>query len=247
MDNLFNDTIEQDNVKESAAIDDTVQEENVIPAEAADAPIVEVSDDQQEDQSQFRRLISGNEQKKKNLKKEIISWVATLVAAVIIALLLRSFVFIMVKVDGRSMNNTLQHENVVFVWRAGYIFDSPSRGDIIICHYPDANGEYTSDVNYVKRVIGLPGETVEIDKGAVYINGVRLVEPYVDAEVSDLGKDYKYNFTRVTLGEDEYFVMGDNRRNSKDSRYIGPIKEDQILGRSVFKVLPFDQFGQPTK
>lgn len=170
---------------------------------------------------------------KKDPVREVASWVFTLSLAVIIALLIRSFVFIIVQVDGSSMRDTLHDENRLFVWRAGYIFDSPQRGDIVICHYPrDAR-------NFVKRVIGLPGETVSISKGYVYINGDRLEEPYISENRRKIE-----DMQPVTLGEDEYFVMGDNRINSKDSRYVGPLKRDDILGKAVFKVWPFDEMGR---
>ena len=176
---------------------------------------------------------------KKDPVREVASWVFTLSLAVIIALLIRSFVFIIVQVDGSSMRDTLHDENRLFVWRAGYIFDSPQRGDIVICHYPRNVGTHKANDNYVKRVIGLPGETVSISKGYVYRNGDRLEEPYISENRRKIE-----DMQPVTLGEDEYFVMGDNRINSKDSRYVGPLKRDDILGKAVFKVWPFDEMGQ---
>lgn len=176
---------------------------------------------------------------KKDPVREVASWVFTLSLAVIIALLIRSFVFIIVQVDGSSMRDTLHDENRLFVWRAGYIFDSPQRGDIVICHYPRNVGTHKANDNYVKRVIGLPGETVSISKGYVYINGDRLEEPYISENRRKIE-----DMQPVTLGEDEYFVMGDNRINSTDSRYVGPLKRDDILGKAVFKVWPFDEMGR---
>ncbi len=200
---------------------------------------------QDQDQINYRmgmRNISakhGNIKKKKSLKREIIGWVVTIVAAVLVALLVRSFVFIMVQVDGSSMLDTLHNENRLFVWRAGYLFDDPRRGDVVICHYPDNEGNYDENVNYVKRVIGLPGDTVSIEAGDVYINGQKLDEPYVSLNRKSV-KEYR---DPVTLGEDEYFVMGDNRNNSRDSRYVGAIKRDQIVGKAIWKLYPFDQIG----
>ena len=177
---------------------------------------------------------------KKPLHKEIASWVATICAAVLIALFIRSFVFLIVQVDGSSMLNTLHNDNRLFVWRAGYIFNAPERGDIVICHYPDSkNGQY-GDRHYVKRVIGLPGDTISIKEGYVYINGELLDEPYIAAE-----RRSKETMGEYKLGEDEYFVMGDNRANSKDSRYVGPIDREQILGKAIYKIYPFDQMGSP--
>lgn len=177
---------------------------------------------------------------KKPLYKEIASWVATICAAVLIALFIRSFVFLIVQVDGSSMLNTLHNDNRLFVWRAGYIFNAPERGDIVICHYPDGkNGEY-GERYYVKRVIGLPGDVISISEGMVYINGELLDEPYIADE-----RRSKENMKEYKLGESEYFVMGDNRRNSKDSRYVGPIDQDQIIGKAIYKIYPFDEMGSP--
>ena len=176
---------------------------------------------------------------KKDPVREVASWVFTLSLAVIIALLIRSFVFIIVQVDGSSMRDTLHDENRLFVWRAGYLFESPQRGDIVICHYPRNVGTHKAKDNYVKRVIGLPGETVSISKGYVYINGDRLEEPYISENRRKIE-----DMQPVTLGEDEYFVMGDNRAGSSDSRSVGPLKRDDILGKAVFKIWPFDEMGR---
>ena len=113
----------------------------------------------------------------KDTVREIASWVFTICMAVIAALLIRSFIFIIVQVDGSSMMNTLHNENRLFVWRAGYTFGGqPQRGDLVICNYPVNVGTHKAGDYYVKRVIGLPGEKIEIISGTVYINGEVLEE-----------------------------------------------------------------------
>ena len=175
--------------------------------------------------------------KKRNIFGEIISWVSCITIAVLIALLITNFVFVFVKVEGDSMLYSLHTDNYLFVWRAGYIFSPPQRGDVVICNFPDENGKY-DNTTYIKRVVGLPGETVSIHQGCVYIDGRKLEESYIDPSVKGTG-----SMAPVVLGEDEFFVLGDNRVNSTDSRKVGGIKRDKIMGQAVQVLYPFDQFA----
>lgn len=173
--------------------------------------------------------------RRKSVRKEIFSWVLTLAAAVAIAIATRTFLFEPIRVDGESMTNTLQNGELMFVTKPEYIWGTPSRQDVIICRYPYRK-EY-----FVKRLIALPGDTVEIryDRenrtNTVYVNGEAIEEPYLSPERND--KDN--SMPPKTLGEDEYFVLGDNRDNSNDSRYVGPLHRSQIIGHVQFVFFPF--------
>jgi len=170
--------------------------------------------------------------KKFDAKKEILDWVKAIGIAVILTLLIRTFVFVVVTVDGPSMQPTLQDEERLIVTRYDYYLHEPERGDIVICRF---NNEYFPD-RYVKRVIGLPGETIEVTDGITYINGVALVETYIQAPPID-------DFPATLIPEDCYFVMGDNRNDSTDSRRVGVIPKNLLIGHARTIVYPFDKWG----
>ena len=158
------------------------------------------------------------------------------VCCVAAALFLRVFVAEFVKVKGRSMLPTLQNGEVMLVSRGDYRLGQPQRFDVVICHYP---GRYMDKRKwfkqcFVKRVIGLPGETIAIEDGLVQINGAAIGETFLD-ESRNLRK--RTMEPRI-LGNDEYFVMGDNRDASNDSRRIGPIKGKDIIGRARVVLWP---------
>lgn len=170
----------------------------------------------------------ARQKEKKTVGQEIMEWVRAIAVALIAALLIRTFVFSMVRVDGASMLETLQHGDIMFVTMFDRFFGDYERGEVVICNYPNAKGYR------VKRVIGLPGDTVEIRGKETYINGELLQEEYVEhLPMTDYGP--------VTLGEEEYFLMGDNRTVSKDSRNgdVGPIVQGEIRGVVRAVVFPF--------
>lgn len=160
---------------------------------------------------------------------EVRGWILAIIAAAAAALLLRAFCFEIILVDGDSMMPTLITNERIGVEKISRYTALPERGDIIITRYPDMDG------TFVKRTIGLPGETVEIRDSTVYINGVPLQEDYVTSEpYADMEP--------VLVPEDHVFVMGDNRAHSMDSRasYIGPVSRDAIIGHGVFVLWPFE-------
>ena len=176
-----------------------------------------------------------SQEKKKNVKKEILSWILTLGSAVVIALLIRTFLFEPIRVDGQSMCDTLQNNEIMFVTKPEYLFGQPQDGDVVICKYPGRTE------NFVKRLMGVPGDTIEVKNNVVYRNGVAVDETYLTASRNDDG----FSMDAITLGEDQYFVMGDNRDNSHDSRnYYGydkpaTLTRNQIIGHVRCVVYPF--------
>lgn len=140
-------------------------------------------------------------------------------------------------VKGSSMEPTLSDKDQLIVDKVTYHFQEPERFDIIVFPY-----QYEENTYYIKRVIGLPGESVRIDeKGIIYINGEELIESYGREVIKNPG----LAVTEVTLGEDEYFVLGDNRNNSTDSRAeeVGLIEKSDIVGRAWVRIYPFDEMG----
>ena len=174
----------------------------------------------------------------KEVLKEIISTVLYLLAVVCVVFLLIKYVGQRTIVDGESMVPTLHHQDNLIVDKISYRFQDPERFDIIVFPF-----EYAENVYYIKRIIGLPGETVRIDEaGKIYINGEVLEESY-GAEV--IRPEYiGIAAEEILLGEDEYFVLGDNRNNSKDSRVpqVGNIKREDIIGRAWVRIWPLKDF-----
>ena len=145
-------------------------------------------------------------------------------AALVLALLLRRFVCAFAFVKGKSMMDTLNDKEIMFVLRYG-LFGEPQRFDVVLCRYPKRKGLF------VKRIIGMPGETISMEEDVVYINGEAIEEDFARRSCMRV-------ITERTLGQDEYFVMGDNRPSSTDSRRVGPIKRKQILAKGVAVLLP---------
>jgi signal peptidase I len=173
-------------------------------------------------------------------KRETWEWIKALLIAIGIALLIRTFIFSPYMVDGHSMDPTLQDRERLFVDKAVYYLHQPQRGDIIVFHA-------TPERDFVKRVIGLPGETVEVRNDTLYINGKVVNEPYLEKRKEELKKSGQHlteDFGPVTIPQGKIFVMGDNRPNSLDSRFqLGPVSLDKVVGRSEFVFWPMNQIG----
>jgi len=187
-------------------------------------------------QSQIRYLRDRAEEQYENMRGSRsfrnVSFLLYIALVVLVALTIRSFIAEPIRVDGDSMIPTLVHNEDMLVEKMSYWFEDPLRGDIIICFYPG----YTESC--VKRVIGLPGETVSVKDGKIYIDGVALDESaYWSGEI--IG-----DTDPVTVGSREVFVVGDNRNGSKDSRNptVGSIPYAKVVGRVVAVVYPFNEF-----
>lgn len=180
---------------------------------------------------------NSTEEKKVDIKKEIISWALYLLFVVALVYVIITFVGQRTVVDGRSMNPNLNDGDNLIVEKLSYRFRDPQRFDIIVFPPQGAPKEH-----YIKRIIGLPGETVQIDyEGNIYINGEVLEEDYGLETIQNPGRAAE----PVTLGEDEYFVLGDNRNNSTDSRTekVGNVKRSTITGRAWVRIWPLSDFG----
>lgn len=166
---------------------------------------------------------------KNKIAKEILEWALTIIIPVVAALLIHQYLFTFARVDGTSMLDTLHENNIMGVSRLHYRLNEPQRGEIITCNYPGEGNKL-----FVKRIIGLPGETIEIREGTVYIDGEPIAETYL-TRVDDQSMD------PITLAKNEIFVMGDNRPVSRDSRAVGPLTLDEIYGRVLFVAFPFNE------
>ena len=176
------------------------------------------------------------EEKDFSWKREIISTAAYLLIVVALTFLFVQFVGQRTHVNGDSMNVTLEDGDNLIVDKLSYRFSDPERYDIIVFPY-----QYQEKTYYIKRIIGMPGETVQIIDGMVYIDGEMLDETYGKEVMQYAG----VASDPITLGEDEYFVLGDNRNNSSDSRdpSVGNIQEDQIIGKAFIRIWPLNKFG----
>lgn len=181
-----------------------------------------------------RKEKDEEEKKPKNPVKDIIDFMLPIVIAVVIAIILKTFVFANAVVPTGSMLNTIQEDDRIIASRLSYVFSDPERYDIIIFHYPDDETQY-----FVKRVIGLPGETVQIVDGIVYVtktdgNTIQLDDSFVTncVPTGDYGP--------YEVPEDSYFVMGDNRNDSLDSRFWENkyVKKNKIIGKVKFRYYP---------
>lgn len=160
-------------------------------------------------------------------------WGRDLLVALGIALVVILFFYQPVKVEGTSMAPWLSDQERIFINKFIYKFEDIQRGDVVVFWYP-----LDTSKSFIKRVVGLPGETVEIRRGRVFINGQRLPEPYVPAAFAD---DQSCVLVRVPLGS--YFVLGDHRISSNDSRSWGPVDRRYIYGKAVFAYWPVSRFG----
>lgn len=171
--------------------------------------------------------------------KETLSFLMYIAIVFVLTYLVIHYVGQRTEVDGQSMENTLSDRDNLIVDKITYRFRDPERFDIIVFPF-----QYKDNTYYIKRIIGLPGETVQIDaKGTIYINGEELAESYGREVIAPTNLGLAEQ--PVTLGEDEYFVLGDNRNHSSDSRdpSVANIKREDIIGRAWLRIYPFSKFG----
>ncbi len=192
----------------------------------------QVSDDNgNDDRDEDIVSIDGDEEA--SLLRSLFEWVMVLVGAIVVAMLLRAFLFQAFKIPSESMEGTLLVQDRVMVNRVSYHLHDVNRGDVVVFTAPP--GIPVGEAHLIKRVIGLAGETIEGRDNAVYVNGQRVAEPYLDPA------DTIIDFQPFTIPEGTVFVMGDNRDDSGDSRIFGPIDTDTIVGRAFIIYWPLDR------
>ena len=173
----------------------------------------------------------------KNIMKELLGWILYLLLVVGLTWLILTYVGQRTRVSGHSMETTLSNGDNLIVDKLSYRFRDPKRFDIIVFPF-----KYEENTYYIKRIIGLPGETVQVVDGCAYIDGELLESDIYGAELME---DSGIAGELLTLKEDEYFVLGDNRNHSSDSRdpSVGILTREDLLGKAWVRIYPFDQMG----
>jgi signal peptidase I len=174
-----------------------------------------------------------NSNNSNSLRNEVRVWTRDLLIAIGLALVIIVFLYQPVKVEGTSMAPLLSDQERIFINKFVYRFSAIERGDVVVFWYPLDRSK-----SFIKRVIGLPGDILEMRQGTLWVNGVVVPEPYVPLRYEDFS-----NFGPVTVPKDSYFVMGDHRISSNDSRVFGAVENKFIYGRAVFAYWPVDHFG----
>ena len=177
------------------------------------------------------------EEEERSILRELGGWLVYILIIIGLTYLIITFVGQRTRVSGSSMETTLSDGDNLIVEKISYRFRDPKRYDIIVFPY-----KYEKNTYYIKRIIGLPGETVQIIDGYVYINGEQLTSDVYGAEVIE---NPQTAAEPITLGEEEYFVLGDNRNHSQDSRdpSVGVLKKEDLIGRAWVRIYPFDEMG----
>jgi signal peptidase I len=160
-------------------------------------------------------------------------WLRDLLISAGISVLIITFLYQPVRVEGTSMQPELRDQDRLFINKFAYRFENISRGDVVVFHYPR-----DLEKSYIKRVIALPGDTLRIDDGRVYVNGQRIEESYVPRRYRD-GR----SMPEIVIPQGDYFVMGDHRSISSDSRDFGPVDRQLIYGKAAFIYWPADNMG----
>jgi signal peptidase I len=158
----------------------------------------------------------------------MLSWFRDIIISVVVAYFIITFVYQPVKVEGSSMLPQLRDQDRLFINKFAYHFEKIERGDIVVFYYPR-----DPSTSYIKRVIALPGDDLRVEKGLVYVNGALISEPYVPEQF----KDFR-SVEDSTIPSGQYFMMGDHRSNSSDSRDFGPVKRGLIYGKAAVVYWP---------
>jgi signal peptidase I len=201
-----------------------------------------------------------NQNKETSVLNEVWQWIKAILAAIVIALLIRGFIFEPVLVDGPSMEPTLFTGEKLILYKLGSFFRSPEKGDIVVVEINQGKfaffkflnksdfakkvlPTFIKEVDYIKRVIAVEGDVIDIKEGYVYINGEKIEEDYLLQQGATYIRTDAITFPyKVKVGE--IIVLGDNRVNSRDSRELGPLPVSAVKGKAVFRIWPFDVIGK---
>jgi len=224
--------------KEQTFMEEKKSETETIENTKPNVEAMIIDDEQHEDSSSMKKS-KKKKPKKSGWKYELFDLARTFIICFIVVMLLSHFVINPVQVDGDSMYPTLSDSEIgvmnIFLAKTQGI----KRQDVVVVYNEE------TDENWVKRVIGMPNDTVYAKDDVVYVNDKPLEEPYLNTEyanhIRSQGKPFTEDFNKITLGKDEYFLMGDNRVVSYDSRAVGPFKKSAIVGKDVYVLFPFTE------
>ncbi len=203
--------------------------------------IVDFGKEEQDDDKKGKKDKKSKKKEETSAVREIFSWIFTIAIAVVAAMVIKNYVIINANIPSGSMENTILPGDDIFGFRLAYTFSDPKRGDIVIFNAPDDPSE-----KYIKRVIGLPGETVTIEDAQVYIDGEPLEEDYLKSATVE-GEVWTTNAGpyEFKVPENSYLLLGDNRNGSSDARVWEHtyVSKDAIIGKAILRYYPFDRFG----
>ena len=187
--------------------------------------------DSQESQSQGPHPLDMGIRRSR--RRAVAVWARDILVSLAVAFFVITFLYQPVRVEGTSMLPRLQDQDRIFINKFVYHFEDISRGDVVVFYYPRDPSK-----SYIKRVIALPGDRMEVDEGRVYVNGVQVAEPYVPQRFRDVR-----SISAIVLPPHCYYVMGDHRSISSDSRDFGPVDRSFIYGKAAFVYWPMEQMG----
>lgn len=173
-----------------------------------------------------------------NLGTHLIDFIQTLVVCGAVFVLIYLFIAQPHKVSGKSMLPNFHDGDFILTDKLSYRFSEPNRGDIIVLKYPRAETQ-----EFIKRIMAVPGDTIQLKNGSVYLNGEKIIEPYIPTDTETDGAGYLREGEILKIEEKQYIVFGDNRINSSDSRQWGPITRAEIVGKTFFRYWPPNRFG----
>ncbi len=203
--------------------------------------IADFGKEEQDDEKKGKKDKKNKKKEETSAVREIFSWIFTIAIAVVAAMVIKNYVIINANIPSGSMENTILPGDDIFGFRLAYTFSDPKRGDIVIFNAPDDPSQ-----KYIKRVIGLPGETVTIEDAQVYIDGEPLEEDYLKSATVE-GEVWTANAGpyEFKVPENSYLLLGDNRNGSSDARVWEHtyVSKDAIIGKAILRYYPFDRFG----